>query len=347
MAAAYQDRIERLDRLAQFLPLGAAPDSCPDGAQILRALDEIYGKGSDSARRRALQRDLEELVKAERIEAVNPGGKPLRYRRVTGDLDDDPDVWAYTLRQIKELVAGTVPQRQLDRLWQRLLSDKSAGPLLDETRLRIVPDTLRLQPVPLNPAVVRAVIVSLARGWALQVDYRDAERERATARLHPQALVQRGPIPYLFALKNDETKPVRLYALHRMLQAQVLSQVPARPAVGFDLDQAIAKGLVDFGQGKLINLTLRVRGYVADLVSVCPLASEQHLPSERPGSDFKFRLRARVPSTGQLLRWLLGAGDNVEVLAPADLRRVIAAQTAKAAALYAAPVATADPDGTP
>ncbi|MBP8197618.1 MAG: WYL domain-containing protein, partial [Chromatiaceae bacterium] len=52
-------------------------------------------------------------------------------------------------------------------------------------------------------------------------------------------------------------------------------------------------------------------------------------------SGFLLRVRARIPSTGQLLRWLLGAGDNLEVMAPAELRRVVAAQSAKTAALYA------------
>ena len=41
-----------------------------------------------------------------------------------------------------------------------------------------------------------------------------------------------------------------------------------------------------------------------------------------------------MASTGQLLRWLLGAGDNLEVMGPGDLRRVVAAQAAKAAAIY-------------
>ena len=59
--------------------------------------------------------------------------------------------------------------------------------------------------------------------------------------MHPQALVQRGPIPYLFALKNDEDAPVRLYALHRMIRAEALPEMPARAAAGFDLDQAIAE----------------------------------------------------------------------------------------------------------
>ena len=50
---------------------------------------------------------------------------------------------------------------------------------------------------------------------------------------------------------------------------------------------------------------------------------------------FELRVWARVPSTGNLLRWLLGAGDNLEVVAPADLRGKVAAQAAKAAAIYA------------
>lgn len=42
-----------------------------------------------------------------------------------------------------------------------------------------------------------------------------------------------------------------------------------------------------------------------------------------------------VPATGQLLRWLLGCGDKVQVIEPAARRTVMAAQTAKAARLYA------------
>ena len=47
------------------------------------------------------------------------------------------------------------------------------------------------------------------------------------------------------------------------------------------------------------------------------------------------RVRVRVPETGALLRWLLGLGDNVEVVAPAGLRRVMGEQLVKAAGHYA------------
>lgn len=300
------------------------------GTLLLAVMGSAYGDDTaEKARRRALQRDLEELLAAGRIEVVNPGGKPLRYRQARLDLEEDPIVWDYTLQVIQVLVADTVPQRQLERLWRHLVT-VSGGPVLDEGRLRVLPDTLRLQPPDLYPAVVTA----LARGWALQVCYQDAEAVRTDARLHPQALVQRGPLPDLFALKNDETEPVRLYALHRMLRATSLADVPARTAAGFNLDPAIARGLADFGRGELIDLELRVRGYLVPLLTACPLAPDQRIEDEPDGTDFSLRIRARVPSTGQLLRWLLWAGDNLEVVAPLDLRRVVAAQVRKMGVLY-------------
>ena len=112
--------------------------------------------------------------------------------------------------------------------------------------------------------------------------------------------------------------------------------VMRRRQAGFDLDQAIAAGKADFGQGKLIDLELRVRGYLATLLRVCPLSLDQRLRDEPEGSPFVLRVTARLPSTGQLLRWLLGAGDNLEVLAPEELRQVLAAQGEKMAALYRA-----------
>ena len=136
-----------------------------------------------------------------------------------------------------------------------------------------------------------------------------------------------------FSHKNDEEAPVRLYALHRMIRAETLTETPAREVAGFDLDQEIAAGKVDFGQGELVYLELRVRGYLADLLRVCPLNDEQRSDDEPEDSDFDLRISARMASTGQLLRWLLGAGPNLEVMAPADLRHVMAVQTAKMVAV--------------
>lgn len=333
MSAAHLSRIDRLKQLEACLPVEGRAERCPDVGRLLNLLSDIYGGASESATRRALQRDLKELVRDGRIAIVNPNGKPLRYRRVMDDPDDDPAVWDWLWKQVLAQAGATLPRRQLDRVWRHLLTTTD-GPRLDESRLRILPDTLRLQPVELNDGVLRAVIQALIQRRVLRVCYRKPTNERRESDLHPQALVQRGPIPYLFALKDDETEPVRLYALHRMTRAELLPEVEARAADGFDLDAAIADGRADFGAGATIVLELRVRGYLAEVLRVCPLASGQRLEDEPPDSEFELRVWARVPSTGQLLRWLLGAGDNLEVMAPPDLRRIVAAQTRKAAALY-------------
>ncbi len=153
-------------------------------------------------------------------------------------------------------------------MWQRLLRELD-GPLLDERKLCLVPDTLRL------------------------------------------------------------------YALHRMIRARARLADLARQAAGFDLNRAIASGLVDVGTGKVIDLELRVRGYAVEVLRVCPLTPAQRIEDEPADSPFLARVWARVPETGALWRWLLGLRANVEVVGPPALRQGIQEQTLRAAHLYA------------
>ncbi len=331
--AAYKDRIDRLEALLRVIPAHGRAQDCPDPATLLeRAAAHFAEHASDAARRRAIQRDLEELQKDGRIEAVNPGGKPLRYRRVRERGEADPYLWDYARRAMRELIDSALPVRRLETPWPQLL-DADNGYGLGEDRLRIVSDTQRLLPAAIGEGVLADVLEALARSCTLEIGYRDAEGLRTWPILHPQALLQRGPRLYLFALKNDEPEPVRMYALHRMTRSEVGGEA-ARQAPDFDLQDMIARGHADFGGGERLELCLRVRGYVAELLRDCPLSADQRIDDEAEGSDFDARVRATLPATGQLLRWLLGCGDKVEVLEPAELRRVVMAQTAKAAALY-------------
>jgi predicted DNA-binding transcriptional regulator YafY len=335
MSATHVERIERLQRLEALIAHAqAAPERCPDVALLESRLgDEGAHPTSPAARRRMLQRDLTELVRDGRIKVVNPGGKPLRYRRCAQVRDDDPAVLAYTRRQIAELVGEMVPQGRVNALWRSLMHHDH-GPILDEQRLRMLPDTLRLVPADVKPKVLNAVITALAEQRTLKVLYQNNAGERSRPRLHPQALVQRGPVSYLLALKNREPEPVRFYALHRLIEARVEDD-GARAAEDFDLDRAIEHGQIDFGRGEMVALELRVRGYLDAVLRDCPLSLDQQLQDEPEGSEFTLRLSAQVPSSGALLRWLLAGGDNLEVVAPESLREVMAAQAAKMNAVYA------------
>lgn len=56
------------------------------------------------------------------------------------------------------------------------------------------------------------------------------------------------------------------------------------------------------------------------------------LEGERAGS----LLTVTMPSSGQLLRWVLAAGENITVLAPETFRDVVVGQVQKLAAQYGA-----------
>ncbi|HPB76905.1 MAG TPA: WYL domain-containing protein, partial [Chromatiaceae bacterium] len=79
-----------------------------------------------------------------------------------------------------------------------------------------------------------------------------------------------------------------------------------------------------------------VRGYAVEVLRVCPITPAQRIEDEPADSPFLARVRVQVPETGALLRWLLGLGDNVEVVAPAGLRLVMREQMAKAMRHYEA-----------
>lgn len=330
--ATHLSRIDRLKALLGLIP-GSGSAQFPGTAILQERAAPLYDQHrSDAARRRALQRDLEDLIASDDIEVVNPGGKPRRYRRRRPAID--ARLWAYVRRSLRSIIDTHLPMRRFDVLWRQLLERENDLRLgLGDDKFRIVADSLRLQPAEINEAVLTDVLDALARSRTLRVSYRSAAGQLSRPTLHPQGLLERGPRLYLYALKNDEDD-WRMYALHRIIRSEVGTE-PARRLPGFDLQALIDDGAADFSSGELIRLELRVRGYVVELLRDCPLAEGQRIEEEAVDSRFEARVHVSLCASGQLLRWLLGLGDNVEVLAPPDLRRVMAAQTAKMAVLYA------------
>jgi proteasome accessory factor B len=333
MAAVHKDRVERLERIIRLLPLKGRAEDCPDpGTLLLRLAHDYEHHTTSRARLRAIQRDLTDLVKDGLIKIVNPGGKPLRYCRASAADEIDPYLSDYTRKLTLALIQAALPTRRFEGLWKHVL-DADQGLGLGDDKFRVVSDTQRLLPADIHAEVLATVLEALATSRTLNAGYRDGEGKRTRPVLHPQALLQRGPRLYLYALKNDELEPVRMYALHRMTSCS-LGDGELRVAQGFDLQQAIDGGSADFGDGREIHVVLRARGYVADLLHDCPLSASQRIEDEEQDASFAVRVQADVPATGQLLRWLLGCGDNVEVVEPQELRRVVAVQAANAAGLY-------------
>lgn len=326
MAASYRNRLERLDRLEAALPASGEGVDC---RALLARMHSAYAAPSDAARLRNIQRDLDELTREGRIVTVNPGRKPLRFRRAndTGDRYVEDFAWHQIRTAIEDLVpAGNIATAM------RLIVTQGPPLGLGEDRVRIHTDHLQVRPAALNPGVLNTVLMALSRLTTVDARYRDAQGKISSPTLHPQAIVQRGPRIYLYALKDDETL-VRMYALHRFLRASV-GENEARQAADFSLDVAVRSGFADFSNGERLELVLLARGYVADLLHDCALTDDQSIIDEPEGSAFEVRVSATVANSGKLLRWILGCGDNLAVVEPVSFRAVVAGQHAKAAALY-------------
>lgn len=327
MVASYQGRIERLDRIFNNLPVRG--DGL-DARRLLERLGGAYPGASDGARLRGVQRDLEELSNQGRVEITNAGHKPLRYLRCA-ELHDDTYAQRFALEQLRTAIKELIPAGDISSA-MRLIADHHDVLGTQAGRVRILADGLQLIPAAIAPGVLNAALEALVNSNVLIARYRDTAGKVTTPTLHPQAIVQRGPRVYLYALKNDEYD-VRIYALQRFTRASV-GEARARKAPHFALDHAIDSGFADFSEGAEITLTLRARGYVAELLHDCALSTDHLIHDEPDDSPFDIRVVATLRQSGKLLRWLLGCGDNIEVVEPLELRSVIAAQHGRASTLY-------------
>lgn len=336
MAVAYQSRMDRMKQIEKLLPEFGEKRAGLAALSLLRQLAEWYSESrSEAAKLRAIQRDLKHLLDEGRIVAEPARARQLAYRLaspVSADEDIDPHAWSYALTHIKETLAGVLPEQRLEMALKKI-QGADFGIQLSRQHFRIVPDTLRLLPAEFHGHVLAQLLRALVEGRTLNVTYRDRDGKETQPVLHPQAALQRGPRLYLFALKNDEPDPVRMYALHRIIKAEIADDA-ARKAPEFDLESAVYSGQADFADGETIALELLVRGYVADLVRECQMGRDQVMTEEPEDSAFSARLTVKLPLTGQLFRWLLGCGDNVEVVSPTHLRNAIAVQAAKVAGIY-------------
>lgn len=328
MTVAYKTRLDRFTLIENEL----SNHGCKQQGLTAK---EILSRLTDSAEPlialRTLQRDLEELRKNGVVTRRNEPGMSPRYAIVSQDQEFDALAWEYTLAQVKEQMQDLMSSAQLQALLSKLVGDE-AGNVLDESKLRIIPDTMRLKPASIHGTILTSVLAALAKEQVLQLVYRDREGKTTQSFLHPQGLLQRGPLVYLFALKNEEQE-VRMYALHRMIKVEIVSEV-ARKAENFDLEQSLYNGQADFSAGEPIQLEAMVRGYVTDLLRDCPLNESQTILDCPEDSEFEAHLSVCLPDSGQLLRWLLGCGDNLKVLGPDFVRYRMRAQSRKMAALY-------------
>jgi predicted DNA-binding transcriptional regulator YafY len=184
-------------------------------------------------------------------------------------------------------------------------------------KVRTVPPSQPLLPSPVNTQVQQAVYEALLTDRQLEITYKKrGANELSGYRIHPLAVVQRGPVTYL-CCSVDYDEILRKFAMHR-IQSVIALDEPVKIPSGFSIDEVIASGEFGFGDGKQIKLEAVFHHGVGDHLFETPISADQILTDL---GDGKVKLNATVANTQQLIWWLLGLGDGVEVAKPLALRK--------------------------
>ena len=169
--------------------------------------------------------------------------------------------------------------------------------------------------------VLVAMHLALDQARQLRIDYDSRSQQKTlTHTVNPLGLVYRGPIGYLIVTIDPYADPRQL-ALHRVRTAEVLD-TPARSPQSFDLQAYARSGALGFLDEGPIALVLRMQRPAAQHLYETPLSTDQCIEDDGPDH---VRISATVNLTSQLRWWILGFGEQVEVIRPTTVRKAIAA----------------------
>lgn len=307
----------------QWEVLRQLPNRAP-GITARELLGRLESAGFSTSKR-TIERDLAELATLFSI-ICNDKGSPYGWYWMKGVSAELPGLSladAVSLQIVESLLRPLLPPALLEALEGRfqearrklkeLAPDNPTARWAD--KVRYVPPSLPLQPPTITPGVLEAVQEALLEERQLSVSYQRPGKPEATEQtLHPQALIQRGPITYLVATAFDYDD-LRLYAVHR-IKAASIGDLAARTAPGFSLDAYLAEGRAHFGNGRSISLSAQINHGIADLLAEAPISDDQHLQLQ----DDHTNLTATVADNWQLRWWLMSQGENVVVLGPEELQ---------------------------
>lgn len=252
------------------------------------------------------------------------------------DIPTMSTVTAITLLLARDYLTPVMPETILNELrpYFSKAKEKLKGTNLTNWRERVsmIGRGPALIAPRIEPEVYTAVQTSLMNNRQLKIRYLSKGSGRFhDATVNPLGLVSRDGVFYLVAT-FWKYQDIRQLALHRMKSAEIKEESANRPR-SFRLHDYISKEYA-FGyptSEKTILLEVLFDAAAAHHLSERALAKDQDLVRQE---DDKIRLRAHVADTNELYWWLLGFGDQVEVIRPRRLRNAMQKTAERMARAY-------------
>lgn len=195
-----------------------------------------------------------------------------------------------------------------------------------------VPPTQPLIAPQINHEVQSVISEALLHERQISIRYRRREDKTPVEyRIHPLALIQRGPMLYLYCRIFDY-EDARTLAVNRIVSAQLLEDRSEYPP-DFSVDQLPEAGVWGFGSGEKIRLEVIFQHGYGEHLYETPLSKDQVIDELAGG---QLRIAATVADTPQLQWWLLGFGEGVRVAKPEAIRKAMKATANKLLQVYCA-----------
>ncbi|MDQ6958216.1 MAG: WYL domain-containing protein [Mariprofundaceae bacterium] len=290
---------------------------------------------------RTIQRDLMRLSDIYPL-ACDEGGKPFGWSWMEkADVMDIPGMDSHTALAFwlaGEHLEPLLPKTTLHQLQPHfktaahvldsIPADKGAPAWRGKVRVLHRGPTLKVPAIAAD--VEHQVYDALLRNHRFAITYVPRGQEGVKEyEINPLGLVLKDGISYLVCSMWDYPD-IRLLALHRIQTAELLDKLSTVP-LGFDLDAYIASGELDFALGGGVQLKALFSADAAFHLGERPLSDDQTIAEQ---DDGRMLVTATVQETSELRWWLLGFGDQVEVLEPFALRDYFAEIASNMASAY-------------
>jgi predicted DNA-binding transcriptional regulator YafY len=290
--------------------------------------EQLQREGIDISLR-TIQRDLNQLSSRFPIECNGevPQGWRWQSDAPVQSLPHMNSSQAVTFMMVEEHLRHLLPPSLLDEMrpWfdlaRRSLSAEHNNVRQWVNRVRMIPATQPLIPPIVDASAQQAIYEALLKDRQLEAFYqRRGQQQEDQYILNPLALVQRGPVIYLLCTRHDRPD-IRMFVLHRFTSAKVLDSKVRKPQ-DFNLDDYLASGALGFRSINSqdvhpVEIELRFHPQAGQSLLECRLSEDQQVTFEE---DHSIHIRATVPMTAQLVWWLRGFGQGVEVLSPLSLK---------------------------
>jgi proteasome accessory factor B len=317
-------RITRLLKLLQMLQSGSGQN--------------VSGLARDcGVSRRTMFRDLE---------ALRVAGVPIDYDQ---DLDRYSIPGSYFLPPINFTAAEALSLVALANEFGRdgrlpfyepaytaaMKLQGSLPPALRE-QLRDLARSIRIQPPPVSQlrsklGIYQQLVDARAARRAVRIEYdSQTEWERITTKLRPYHLLFSRHSWYVIG-RSSLHGEVRTFNIGRILSLEMLTERFAVPK-GFNVERHLRNAwqLIP-SRGPDQHVVIRFNPLVARNVAEVIWHKTQQTEFQKDGSLI---FRAQVSGFNEIVWWILGYGDQAEVLQPAKLRRLVAQRAKNMSAVY-------------